>query len=75
MLTFGIRTAEVTETTVEFLIPDFRMKFPVWEWRQIKVPPLLLASARIKTGDVPTNLQTGVKVFQELFNRLFNSSE
>lgn len=59
MLIFGVRRAGIRETGFEFLIPDLRMKVL-----------LLFASARIKTGDISTNLQTGVKVFQEVFNRV-----
>lgn len=56
---FGVRRAGIRETGFEVLIPDLRMKVL-----------LLFASARIKTGDISTNLQTGVKVFQEVFNRV-----
>lgn len=58
------------EQKFEFLIPDPRMKVPVSEWRLINVPPLLLASPQIKTGDISANLQTGVQVLREVFNRV-----
>lgn len=51
----GIRRVDVTETGFEFLIPDLM---------------LLRAFGWIKTGDISANLQTGVKVFQEVFNRV-----